>query len=224
MSRLLIVEDEQSIATGLKHDLELEGYEVVTSSDGQEALDLVGRGGFDLMVLDRILPGKDGFEVCRELRRSGSRIPIIMLTDRTSEAERCLGLDLGADDYLTRPFSPMELRARIKAVLRRSRGEDATLLRFGVYELDQNRFELRKGDEVVHLTPLEYRLLITFTRHPGRVLSRDRLLDLIWGPDTFITDRLVDTHIANLRKKIESDTSAPVHIVSIRGTGYRFDP
>jgi len=224
MSRLLIVEDEQSIATGLKHDLELEGYEVVTSSDGQEALDLVGRGGFDLMVLDRILPGKDGFEVCRELRRSGSRIPIIMLTDRTSEAERCLGLDLGADDYLTRPFSPMELRARIKAVLRRSRGEDAPLLRFGVYELDQNRFELRKGDEVVHLTPLEYRLLITFTRHPGRVLSRDRLLDLIWGPDTFITDRLVDTHIANLRKKIESDTSAPVHIVSIRGTGYRFDP
>ena len=224
MSRLLIVEDEQSIATGLKHDLELEGYEVVTSSDGQDALDLVGRGGFDLMVLDRILPGKDGFEVCRELRRSGSRIPIIMLTDRTSEAERCLGLDLGADDYLTRPFSPMELRARIKAVLRRSRGEDAPLLRFGVYELDQNRFELRKGDEVVHLTPLEYRLLITFTRHPGRVLSRDRLLDLIWGPDTFITDRLVDTHIANLRKKIESDTSAPVHIVSIRGTGYRFDP
>jgi DNA-binding response OmpR family regulator len=224
MSRLLIVEDEQSIATELKHDLELEDYEVVTSSDGQEALDLVRRGGFDLMVLDRMLPGKDGFEVCRELRRSGSRIPIIMLTDRTSEAERCLGLDLGADDYLTRPFSPMELRARIKAVLRRSRREDAPLLRFGVYELDQNRFELRIGDEVVHLTPLEYRLLITFTRHPGRVLSRDRLLDLVWGPDTFITDRLVDTHIANLRKKIESDTSAPVHIVSIRGMGYRFDP
>ncbi len=223
MIRLLIVEDELNIARGLKNDLELEGYQVETAKDGQKALDLIRGDGYDLIVLDLMLPGKDGYEVCRELRRSGSRVPIIMLTARTSEVEKCMGLDLGADDYMTKPFSPMELRARIKAVLRRSRGEDLQRIQFGEYELDQVRFELTKGGKVVHLTPLEFKLLAAFGQHPGQVLSRDRLLDLVWGPDTFITDRVVDTHIANLRKKIEPDISNPAYIISVRGMGYRFD-
>lgn len=223
MPRILVVEDEGSIAMGLKGDLELEGYEVEVAEDGLKAFEMALTGAYDLVLLDLMLPGKDGFEVCRELRREGSNVPIIMLTARTQEAEKVLGLELGADDYITKPFSPMELRARIKAVLRRAGGEDPTVYRFDDIEVDLRRFEVRRDGSAVRLTPLEFKLLAAFVQNPGQVLSRDRLLDLVWGRDAFVTDRVVDTHITNLRKKVEVESGDPKYIVTVKGVGYRFD-
>jgi DNA-binding response OmpR family regulator len=223
MPRILAVEDEPAIAAPLKDDLELEGYEVQIATDGEEGLRRAREERFDLVILDVMLPKKDGFEVCRALRRSGVRTPILMLTSRTQDVDKALGLDLGADDYVTKPFSPLELRARIKALLRRAGGEPLEVYRFGDCEVDFARFELRCGGQAVGLTPLEFKLLATFVRHKGRLLSRDQLLDLVWGPGTAITDRVVDTHIANLRKKIEPQPSAPRFLAGVRGAGYRFD-
>ena len=223
MKRLLVVEDEPGISLGLEDDLKLEGYQVEVIEDGELALQRAREETFDLIILDVMLPGKDGFQVCQALRREGIGTPIIMLTAKDQEAEKVLGLELGADDYVTKPFSPMELRARIKAVLRRREGEDLKVYRFGECEVDFTRFEFRRGGERVSLTPLEFKILAALVRHRGQVLDRDRLLDLVWGTDTFITDRVIDTHIANLRKKIETDHSEPKHLVSIRGVGYRFD-
>lgn len=223
MPRILVVEDEENIALGLKGDLELEGYEVEVIADGEEALQTAISEEFDLMLLDIMLPGKDGFEICRELRKSGSKIPIIVVTAKTQEAEMVLGLELGADDYITKPFSPMELRARIKAVLRRSNGDDINLYRFGDFEVDMKRFEVRHLGTPLRLTPIEFKIISAFVRHPGQVLSRDRLLDLVWGQDVFVTDRVVDTHITNLRKKLCCDEENESYIVSVRGVGYRFD-
>ena len=168
-----------------------------------------------------MLPGKDGFEVCRELRRGGIRTPLMLLTARDQEAEKVLGLELGADDYVTKPFSPLELRARVKALLRRA-GEPR-IFRFGDIEVDLERLEVLRNGEPLRLTPLEFKLLAVFIRHRGKVLSRDRILDLAWGPDTFITDRVVDTHITNLRKKIEPDPTTPLYLIGVRGVGYRFE-
>ena len=223
MKRLLVVEDEPGISLGLEDDLKLEGYQVEVIEDGESALQRAREESFDLIILDVMLPGKDGFQVCQALRREGIGTPIIMLTARDQEAEKVLGLELGADDYVTKPFSPMELRARVKAVLRRREGEDLKLYRFGDCEVDFTRFEFRRDGERVNLTPLEFKLLAALVRHRGQVLDRDQLLDLVWGTDTFITDRVIDTHIANLRKKIEPELSEPRHLVSIRGVGYRFD-
>ncbi len=223
MKRLLVVEDEPGIALGLEDDLKLEGYQVEVIEDGELALHRAREESFDLIILDVMLPGKDGFQVCQALRREGIGTPIIMLTARDQEAEKVLGLELGADDYVTKPFSPMELRARVKAVLRRREGEDLKSYRFGGCEVDFTRFEFRRDGERVNLTPLEFKLLAALVRHRGKVLNRDQLLDLVWGTDTFITDRVIDTHIANLRKKIEPELSEPRHLVSIRGVGYRFD-
>jgi len=224
MTRILIIEDEENIALALKEDLELEEYEIDVLTSGDEACQKVQADDYDLVLLDLILPGKDGYDVCRELRRSGDRTPIIMLTARTQEAEKVLGLDLGADDYITKPFSPMELRARIRAVLRRSKGLSTNSYAFDEFEVDIDRFELRKDSAPIKLTPIEMKLLIAFVRHPGQVLARDTILDLIWGSDVFITDRVVDTHISNLRKKIEPEGSEePKYIINVRGMGYRFD-
>lgn len=223
MPSILVVEDEGSIAMGLKGDLELEGYEVEVAEDGLQAYEMALEGGYDLLLLDLMLPGKDGFEVCRELRKEGCEVPIIMLTARTQEAEKVLGLELGADDYITKPFSPMELRARIKAVLRRTGGEDPSHYRFDGLEVDLKRFEVCRDGSTVRLTPLEFKLLAAFVRNPGQVLSRDRILDLVWGRDAFVTDRVVDTHITNLRKKIEPEPADPRFIVTVKGVGYRFD-
>lgn len=223
MARILAVEDEPSIAIALKADLELEGYEVEVVANGETALERGRQDRFDLIILDVMLPGKDGFEVCRGLRRSGVRTPILMLTARGQDVDKALGLDLGADDYVTKPFSPLELRARIKALLRRAEGERVDAYRFGDCEVDFIRFELRRGGAVVALTPIEFKLLAAFVQHRGRVLTRDQILDLVWGTGTAITDRVVDTHIANLRKKIEADSSEPRYVVGVRGTGYRFD-
>jgi len=223
MDRILIVEDDPDIALGLQQDLRLEGYEVEVVGDGQRAIDRAEAGSFDLILLDVMLPGKDGFAVCRELRRAGKRLPIIVLTARSQEAEKVLGLELGADDYVTKPFSPMELRARIKAALRRRTSETPQVFRFGDFEVDFNRFELRRGGRSVDLTPIEFKLLAAFIQSRRNVLSRQQLLDHVWGRDIFITDRVVDTHVGNLRRKLEADPDKPVFLVSVRGVGYRFE-
>jgi two-component system alkaline phosphatase synthesis response regulator PhoP len=223
MARILIVEDEPDIALGLQQDLLLEGYEVEVVSDGERAVDRAEKGPIDLVLLDVMLPHKDGFAVCRELRRSGKRMPIILLTARTHEAEKVLGLELGADDYVTKPFSPMELRARIKAALRRSAATTPEIFRFGDFEVDFGRFELRRGGKAVDLTPIEFKLLAAFVHSRRHVLSRQHLLDHVWGREVFVTDRVVDTHVGNLRRKMEGDPDKPVYLVSVRGVGYRFE-
>ena len=223
MTRILVVEDEPGIALGLQDDLQLEGYDVELIADGCDAARKARDETFDLILLDVMLPGKDGFDVCRELRRAGLKTPIIMLTAMAQEAEKILGLDLGADDYMTKPFSPRELRARIRAALRRSGGEAVEVYRFGDVEVDSTRCELRRAGSVVETTPTEFKLMTTFVRNRGRVLSRERLLDDTWGRDTFVTDRVVDNHIVSLRKKIEPEPANPRYLISVRGIGYRFD-
>jgi DNA-binding response OmpR family regulator len=223
MARILVVEDDQAIALGLEDDLTLEGYDVEIVRDGEAAVTRGRAGAFDLVLLDVMLPKKDGFQVCRELRRGGLGIPIIMLTAKTHEAEKVLGLEIGADDYVTKPFSPAELRARIKAVLRRTVNDTPDVYRFNDVEVDFVRFELRRGGAVVHATPTELKILSAFVRNRGKVLSRQEITDLVWGPGTAITPRVVDTHVANLRQKVEANPSEPAFIAGVRGVGYRFD-
>jgi len=223
MKRILVVEDEASIAFGLRVDLEAEGYLVEVVPDGEAAIARARQGDLDLILLDVMLPKKDGFEVCRELRRSGGTTPIILLTARTQEAEIVMGLELGADDYVTKPFSPHVLRARVRSVLRRSGDTETEVFRFGDGEVDLDRGELRRGGARVPLTALEFKLLAALVRNRGRLLTRARLLDLVWGPGTFVTDRVVDNHVVSLRKKIEADSSQPRHLLAVRGLGYRFD-
>ena len=221
MAEILLVEDEDDIAMVLADDLSLEGYQVQRVGDGESALQMARERCFDLIILDVMLPGKDGFQVCSELRRSGNKTPLMLLTARDQEVEKVLGLELGADDYVTKPFSPLELRARVKALLRRA-GEPR-IFRFGDVEVDLERFDVLRAGKALSLTPLEFKLLTVFIRHRGKVLNRERILDLAWGPDTFITDRVVDTHITNLRKKIEPDPATPRYLIGVRGVGYRFE-
>jgi len=229
MTRILVVEDEPGIALGLEDDLKMEGYEVETVADGIAAARRALEGPFDLILLDVMLPGKDGFEICRELRRSGLHTPIVMLTAKTQEAEKVLGFELGADDYVTKPFGTRELRARIKALLRRAAGVGAApgaepeRYRFGDVEVDFCRAELRRGGQPVELTPIEFKLLALFVRERGRVLTREQLIDGAWGAETFTSARVADNHIANLRKKIEPDPANPRYLRNVRGMGYRFD-
>jgi DNA-binding response OmpR family regulator len=222
--RLLIVEDEPAIALALEDDLSLEGYQVTVVHDGVEGLKQAREGAFDAIVLDVMLPGKDGFEICRELRRSRVRTPILMLTARAQEAEKILGLESGADDYVTKPFGIRELRARIAALLRRSQPEPvAAIVHVGDAEIDFDRAEVRRGGEALPLTPLEFRLLQTFVRSRGRILTRAQLISEAWGPNTFVTDRVVDNHIGSLRRKIEPDVDVPRYLLNVRGIGYRFE-
>jgi two-component system alkaline phosphatase synthesis response regulator PhoP len=223
MPRILIVEDEPDIAMGLEEDLSNNGFTVAVAGDGDLALARARQEQWDLILLDVMLPRRDGFEVCRQLRREGVRTPIILLTAKTHEAEKVLGLELGADDYVTKPFSMRELRARIQAVLRRLEPVTEPVARFGDCEVDFGRAELRRGGRPVDVTALELRLLQAFLRRRGLVFTRAQLIQEAWGADTFVADRVVDTHILNLRRKIEADASAPRHIRSVRGIGYRFD-
>jgi len=220
--RILIVEDEPGIALALNDDLSREGYETEVVTDGLQAIRRVDAGGIDLVLLDVMLPGRDGFDVCRDLRRAGREMPVVMLTARAQEAEKVLGLEAGADDYVTKPYSARELRARIKAHLRRA-VQQPEIYRFGDAELDLRRGELRRGGRVVDLSALEFKLLATFARKSGRLLSRAQLLDEVWGPNTNVTDRVVDTQVTNLRKKIEPQPDRPRYLVALRGLGYRFD-
>ena len=223
-ARILVVEDEKGIAMALEDDLTLEGYQVEVIGDGALAAKRARETAFDVILLDVMLPGKDGFEVCRELRRGGIRTPIIMLTARAQEAEKVLGLESGADDYVTKPFGVRELRARIAAQLRRSRnGATAAVVRIGDAEIHFDRGEIRRGGDVIPLTPLEFKLLQTFVRAPGRILTREQLINDAWGPNTFVSDRVVDNHIGSLRKKLEPDVSEPRYLKNIRGLGDRFD-
>ena len=221
--KILIVEDDAGIALGLKSDLTLDGYQVEVVRDGVAALERGRTGAFDLILLDIMLPKKDGYAVCRELRQSGNRTPVLMLTARAQEAEKVLGLEIGADDYVTKPFSALELRARVRALLRRSAPDEHEVYRFGDVEVDFTRAEVRRGGAPLEMTPLEYKLLSTLVRRRGRILTRDRLLDEVWRPDSCPTDRVIDNHIMNLRRKIERDPQAPEYLVSVRGLGYRFD-
>jgi DNA-binding response OmpR family regulator len=223
MSRLLVVEDEAGIAFALEADLRAEGYDVVVATTGDEAMRAVGAGSIDLVLLDVMLPGKDGFEVCREMRRSGFRALIVMLTAKSQEAEKVMGLELGADDYITKPFSPRELRARVKAALRRAAPESPDVFRFGNTEVDFARCEVRRGHDTIDLSALEFKLLTAFVRSRGRVLTREQLLDAAWGRDVSLNDRVVDNHIVSLRRKIEPDPERPRFLINIRGLGYRFD-
>ena len=226
MARILIVEDDLAIAVALEDDLRLEGYAVEVVQDGEAAVTRARDGEFDLILLDVMLPKKDGFDVCRELRRAGVASMIMLLTARTAETEKVLGLDLGADDYVTKPYSPKELRARIRALLRRttSETERAGITRFGDCELDWDRGELRRAGKSIATTPLEFKLLGLFARRAGRVLTRRVLIDEVWGKEIAITERVVDNQIANLRRKIEPSPSEPRYLKSVKGIGYRFDP
>jgi len=224
MTRILIVEDEPAIALGLEDDLKLEGYEVEVISDGRVASERAREQRFDLILLDIMLPGRDGIDVCRDLRRHGLATPILMLTAKTQESEKVLAFETGADDYVTKPFGTRELRARIKAMLRRAvRDQDVGVYRFGDIEADFTRAELRRSGTPVELTPIEFRLLSLFIRSRGRVLSREQLIEGAWTAGAFGCDRIVDNHIANLRRKIEVDAAHPQYLRNVRGLGYRFD-
>jgi len=223
MTRILIVEDEPSIALALEDDLRREGYDVDLVTDGDAACRQGSKGRYDLILLDVMLPKRDGFEVCRHLRSEGVKALILMLTARGQESEKVIGLELGADDYVTKPYGPRELRARIKALLRRGGEGTETVYHFGQFELNSGRCELRSGGTVVDLKPLDYRLLAFFLRRACRALTRQQILDEVWGADTHITDRVVDNQVTNVRKKIEPEPDNPRYLVSIRGVGYRFD-
>jgi DNA-binding response OmpR family regulator len=223
MSKILIIEDEPSIALALDDDLRREGYDTEVVTDGEAGLERAAVGSFDLILLDVMLPKRDGFEVCRELRRRGVESAIVLLTARAQEAEKVLGLEAGADDYVTKPYSPRELRARIKAHLRRGARQLGAVVRFGDAELDFTRCELRRNGKRIDLSALEFKLLAAFVKRSGRLLTRAQLLDEVWGRDTHVTDRVVDNQVTNLRKKIEPNPDRPRYLVSLRGLGYRFD-
>jgi DNA-binding response OmpR family regulator len=223
MARILIVEDEPDIVLSLEEDLRRQGYETAVATDGERGLLLGTAGGWDVILLDVMLPRMDGFDVCAELRRAGVRTPIILLTALAQETEKVAGLDAGADDYMTKPFSLRELRARIRAQLRRDATESEAVYRFGDCEVDFARAELRRRGQPVEVTAQELRLLRAFLTKPGRVLSREQLIETAWGRGMAITDRAVDTHVFNLRKKIEPVPSEPRFLVGVRGLGYRFE-
>jgi two-component system, OmpR family, alkaline phosphatase synthesis response regulator PhoP len=223
MPKILIVEDEPDIALSLEEDLRRQGHETAVATDGVRGLELGSQQPWDVILLDVMLPKMDGFDVCSGLRKAGITTPIILLTARAQEAEKELGLDSGADDYVTKPFSLRELRARIRAQLRRGAASTSRVHRFGDCEVDFERAELRRAGQVVDVTPQELRLLDVFLRNPGRVLSRDQLIEAAWGHGIAITDRVVDTHVFNLRKKIEPVPAEPRFLVGVRGLGYRFE-
>jgi len=226
MSRkLLIIEDDPGIRLGIRDEFESEGYVVEEAGDGQQGLATAMQWHPDLIILDVMLPLLDGWEVCKRLRAEGHPAPIIMLTVKDKEIDRVLGLELGADDYVTKPFSLRELVARAKAILRRcAAGQgDPGSYSFGDVRLDFKRYEARRNNQRLDLTPLEFHIMKLLIRRKGEVLSRDAILDEIWGKDNVsVTLRTVDSHIANIRRKIEEDASDPKHIISVRAVGYKF--
>ena len=225
MARILIVEDEPIIAGALRDDLSLEGYDVTVIGDGGAGARYAIEQPVDLIVLDVMLPSRDGVDVCRDVRRAGLQTPILMLTARAQEAEKILAFEAGADDYVTKPFGTKELRARIKALLRRAdnRRGQPDVFEFADVQVDFTRGEVRRRGQPLDLTLTEFKLLGAFVRNAGRLLSRQQLLDAAWGLGTVLSDRAVDNHIVNLRRKIERVPTEPNNLVSVRGLGYRFD-
>ncbi len=226
--RILVIEDEPSLSMAIRDELEFEGFKASVVEDGTAGLDRIVAGTPDLVILDLMLPGKSGFEICREVRGRGMHTPIIMLTARAQEVDRVRGLELGADDYVIKPFSLAELVARVRAVLRRAQGarptEEATeILQVGELQLDVRKQEAFVGQRQVELTHKEFQLLEFLLRHPGEVISRDEFLSRLWGEEIYVTPRNVDTHMASLRKKIEADADHPRYILSVRGAGYKLN-
>ncbi|MEC8085121.1 MAG: phosphate regulon transcriptional regulator PhoB [Pseudomonadota bacterium] len=221
---VLIVEDEAALVTMLRYNLESEGYRVSEMVDGEEAILLVIEEPPDLILLDWMLPSLSGIEVCRRIRRNESArdVPIIMLTARGEDSDRVRGLDSGADDYITKPFSPRELMARVRAVLRRSQPSDHERLVYGDIEMDLARHRVQRGGRDLHLGPTEYRLLRHFLESPGRVFSREQLLDAVWGRDVYVEARTVDVHIRRLRKTL-NEGGLPDLIRTVRSAGYAID-
>jgi DNA-binding response OmpR family regulator len=225
MEKILIIEDDKTILMGLKDDLEFEGYKVSSAMDGKEGLKKALDGNFHLIILDILLPGLNGFEVCKKLREAGISTPILMLTAaKTEEMDKVTGLELGADDYVTKPIGTREMVARVKAILRRvSQKEDTPEgYEFGDVSVDFKSHEVIKAGKIIHLTALEFSLLKFFIEHKGEVLTRDAMLDEAWG-DAIVSPRTIDPHIVHLRQKLEDDPANPQHFISIRGVGYKFN-
>jgi DNA-binding response OmpR family regulator len=230
MTTVLAIEDDPAILRGLSDNLRFEGYDVITASDGETGYHLQRERKPDLIVLDLMLPRMSGFEFCRKLRGEGIQTPILMLTARSEEPDRVLGLDLGADDYVTKPFSVRELMARVRALLRRSQartdGADALPddLRFGGAEIDFRKYEARRDGEPVEMTRKEFAILRFLASRAGEVVTRDDLLNEVWGYESYPSSRTVDNHVAGLRAKLERDSSQPEHIKTVHGVGYKFVP
>lgn len=222
--RILVIEDEPGIRLALKDELEFEGFDLELADDGSTGLAAILQSPPDLIVLDLMLPGRNGFQICQEVRARGIRTPIIVLTARNQEVDKVRGLGLGADDYVTKPFSLAELVARIRAVLRRAQKEDdGDVLAVGPIKLDLRRHCAFKGGIELQLTDTEFRILALLLERRGEVITRDDFLNHVWGEDVHVTHRTVDTHVAALRKKIEDDLGHPAYILSVRNVGYRFN-
>ena len=224
MPVIAIVEDDAAVRTSLVLNLELANFKVVTAGDGAEGLALIEDKKPDLVILDVMMPKKDGLQVCRELREKGNSTPIIMLTARNQEVDKVLGLELGADDYLSKPFGMPELIARVKAILRRvvERMQEVDQVSFGNVLIDFKAYKAEKNESPLELSAREYRLLRYLVAKTGDVVTRDELLDEVWGYNSYPSTRTVDNHIARLRQKIESDVNDPRHIVTVHGVGYKF--
>lgn len=229
--KILVVDDEQSIVTLLEYNLHQAGYEVISAFDGKEGLEIAKAESPDLIILDLMLPKMDGMEVCKELRKEQIHIPILMLTAKDDEIDKVLGLELGADDYMTKPFSPREVVARVKAILRRmnhfngsiQNSENQTKINIGRLEIFPERYEAYLNKELLEFTPKEFELLLYLVKNRGRVLTRDQLLNAVWNYDFAGDTRIVDVHISHLRDKIEANSKKPLYIKTIRGLGYKFE-
>jgi DNA-binding response OmpR family regulator len=228
MNRVLIVEDNHDLAFGLRNNLEIEGYAVDVAEDGMSGLAAARARPPDLLILDLMLPGIDGYRVLKQLRDEGLGMPVLILTAKGEEADKVLGFRLGADDYVTKPFGVLEVLARVAALLRRSSGRSGdtrpALHRFGHVEVDTASRTVRRGGQDVMLTPMEFDLLVALLRRQGAVASRLALLSEVWGHSSAVLTRTVDTHIAELRRKLEEDPSAPRHVLTVRKAGYRLKP
>jgi two-component system response regulator RegX3 len=221
--RILLIEDEPGIALAVRDELTFEGFEVEVVGDGAAALAAVLRSRPDLILLDLMLPGRNGFQICADVRARGLRTPVIVMTARDQEADKVRGLGLGADDYVTKPLSLAELVARVRAVLRRTSGaEDEAVLDVPPVRIDLRRHRAFKADVELQLTDTEFRMLTLLVKRAGEVVTRDEFLNQVWGEDVYVTHRTVDTHVAALRKKLEDDLDRPACILSVRNVGYRF--
>ena len=224
MTRIVLIEDNHDLAFGLRNNLEIEGYEVVVAGDGASGLDAARAATPDLVILDVMLPRMDGFRVLRELRREDPHLPVLLLTARGEEADKVRGLRLGADDYVTKPFGLLELLARVEALLRRAGGRtDCERYAFGAIEVDAGKRAVSRHGEPVSLAPKELDLLLALLRRDGAVVSRLELLKEVWGYTASVVSRTVDTHVAELRRKLEADPAAPEHILTVRKAGYRLE-
>jgi phosphate regulon transcriptional regulator PhoB len=227
LKRILIIEDDRDIVELVRYNLANEGFEVVAVGDGSSGLGSLRKATPDLLILDLMLPKMPGLEVCKEIRRDSTlnRLPILMLTARGEEADRVVGLEMGADDYVTKPFSPRELVARVKALLRRAEpaGDIERAIEVGRLSIDPSSYRVTRAGKTLTLSTLEFRLIYYLAARPNRVFTRDQLLDAVWGTDRFVTPRSVDVYIRRLREKIEMDPENPIHLKTVRGAGYLFE-